>query len=131
MLQNESANEDVEHFEDIEEETIDQKPTKSSDAHNASKIVSTGDSTNTDGDSSQEEDVSPASDSETDVSDEEEDLLVAGGFEDVKETKEIPDLTKQQPQVSVGTSSLPGGYNPRHREPSYWYFHNFTFVEMD
>ncbi|KAE9468038.1 hypothetical protein C3L33_00089, partial [Rhododendron williamsianum] len=119
VLQNESANEDVEHFEDIEEETIDQKPTKSSDADNASKIVSTGDSTNTDGDSSQEEDVSPASDSETDVSDEEEDLLVAGGLEDVKETKEIPDLTKQQPQVSVGTSSLPGGYNPRHREPSY------------
>lgn len=131
MLQNESANEDVEHFEDIEEETTDQKPTKSIETDNASKIVSTSDSTNTDGDSSQEEDVSSASDSETDVSDEEEDLLVAGGLEDVKEMKEIPDLTKQQPQVSVGRSSLPGGYNPRHREPSYWYFHNFTFVELD
>lgn len=119
VLQNESANEDVEHFEDIEEETTDQKPTKSIETDNASKIVSTSDSTNTDGDSSQEEDVSSASDSETDVSDEEEDLLVAGGLEDVKETKEIPDLTKQQPQVSVGRSSLPGGYNPRHREPSY------------
>ncbi|KAF7136141.1 hypothetical protein RHSIM_Rhsim08G0242500 [Rhododendron simsii] len=115
VLQNESANEDVEHFEDIEEETTDQKPTKSSETDNASKIVSTSD---TDGDSSQEEDVSSASDSETDVSDE-EDLLVAGGLEDVKEMKEIPDLTKQQPQVSVGRSSLPGGYNPRHREPSY------------
>ncbi|XP_058226895.1 protein SLOW WALKER 2 isoform X2 [Rhododendron vialii] len=119
VLQNESANEDVEHFEDIEEETTDQKPMKSSETDNASKIVSTSDSTYTDGDSSQEEDVSSASDSETDVSDEEEDLLVAGGLEDVKETKEIPDLTKLQPQVSVGRSSLPGGYNPRHREPSY------------
>ncbi|KAI8544749.1 hypothetical protein RHMOL_Rhmol08G0319100 [Rhododendron molle] len=119
VLQNESANEDVEHFEDIEEETTDQKATKLSETDNASKVVSTSDCTNSDGDSSQEEDVSSASDSETDVSDEEEDLLVAGGLEDVKETKEIPDLTKQQPQVPVGRSSLPGGYNPRHREPSY------------
>jgi len=118
VLQNESANEDVEHFEDIEEETVNEKTTKSSEADNASKIVSSGDRTNTEGDSSGEEDVSLASDSETDVSDE-EDFLVAGGLEDVKETKEIPDLTKQQPQVSDGRSSLPGGYNPRHREPSY------------
>lgn len=118
VLQNESANEDVEHFEDIEEETVNEKTTKSSEADNASKIVSSGDRTNTEGDSSGEEDVSLASDSESDVSDE-EDFLVAGGLEDVKETKEIPDLTNQQPQVSDGRSSLPGGYNPRHREPSY------------
>lgn len=129
MLQNESANEDVEHFEDIEEETVNEKTTKSTEADNASKIVSFGDRTNTEGDSSGEEDVSLASDSETDVSDE-EDFLVAGGLEDAKETKEIPDLTKQHPQVSDGRSSLPGGYNPRHREPSYWYFHNFIFLEM-
>lgn len=131
MLQNESVNEDVEHFEDIDEENIDKKPTKSSEVDNASKIVSTDDSIDTDGDSSQEEDVCSASNSETDISDEEEDLLAAGGLEDVKETKELPDLTEQQPQVSFGKSSLPGGYNPRHREPSYWYFHILTFLEMD
>ena len=123
VLQDESVNEDFEHFEDIVEETVNHKITKLKEPDNARETVSAGDSIDTASDSSEEEDASPVSDSESDASDEADDLLVRGALEDVKEAKSIVGRTGDQPQVSDTRTSLPGGYNPRHREPSYWYFH--------
>ncbi|GFZ04314.1 CCAAT-binding factor [Actinidia rufa] len=60
-------------------------------------------------DSSEDEDASPASDSESDASDEADDLLVRGALEGVKEAKSIVGRTGDQPQVSDIRTSLPGG----------------------
>lgn len=123
LLQNESTDEDLEHFEDIVEETDDQTGTKLDKPNNDTESVPVGDSNSADDDSSQEEGVSTSSDSESDVSDEADDLLFGDALEDDVETKPIPDQSRRKPQVSDVRSSLPGGYNPRHREPSFWYFH--------
>ena len=120
VLQDESVNEDFEHFEDIVEETVNHKITKLKEPDNARETVSAGDSIDTASDSSEDEDPSPASDSESDASDEADNLLVRGALEGVKEAKSIVGRTGDQPQVSDIRTSLPGGYNPRHREPSYW-----------
>lgn len=122
MLQNESADDDIEHFEDIVEEGDNQKTTELMKQRNTVETVATADGTNSDTDSTQDEGGSSTSGSESDVSDEVDDLFIGGDLENVKETKRVPDETKQLPQTSDVTSSLPGGYNPRHREPLYWYF---------
>ncbi|KAL6958225.1 hypothetical protein U1Q18_046671 [Sarracenia purpurea var. burkii] len=123
VLQNESIDEDLEHFEDIVEEPVNQIITKSSEPDNACETIRSGDGTDADSDSLQDENVSLTFDSDSDGSDEAVDLLFGGGSEDAKEIKSVADQNRQQPQVSDMRSSLPGGYNPRHREPSYWYFH--------
>lgn len=123
LLQNESTDEDLEHFEDIVEETDDQTSTKLDQPNNDTESVPVGDSNSVEDDSSQEEGVSTSSDSESDVSDEADDLLVGDALKDVEETKPVPDQSRGKPQASDVRSSLPGGYNPRHREPSYWYFY--------
>lgn len=128
VLQNESADEDLEHFDDIVEETENQTSTKVEEPENNSGTVHTNNSIDSDNDSSQDEGVPPTSESEDDVSDEADDLFIGGDSKNVEETNTMqetntmPDQTKQPSQVSK-MSSLPGGYNPRHREPSYWYLH--------
>ncbi|XP_057459449.1 protein SLOW WALKER 2-like [Actinidia eriantha] len=119
VLQDESVNEDFEHFEDIVEETVNHKITKLKEPDKARETVSACDSIDTASDSSEDEDASPASDSESDASDEADDLLVRGALEGVKEAKSIVGRTGDQPQVPDIRTLLPGGYNPRHREPSY------------
>ncbi|KAF5931690.1 hypothetical protein HYC85_027861 [Camellia sinensis] len=120
-LQNESVDEDLEHFEDIVEETKNEVCTKSNEPDNAIETVCAGDNTETDSDSSQDEGVSPTYDFDSDVSNgaDDDDLLVGRGLEDVKESKTMSDKTRQQPQVPNTRTSLPGEYDPRHREPSY------------
>ncbi|XP_052181696.1 protein SLOW WALKER 2 isoform X1 [Diospyros lotus] len=119
LLQNESVDEDLEHFEDIVEETEDQTTTKFNKPNNATENVPIDDSNSVDSDSSQDEGVSISSDSKSDVSDEEDDLLVGEALQDVEEAKPMPDQSRKETQVSDVRSSLPGGYDPRHREPSY------------
>lgn len=126
VLQNESADEDLEHFEDIVEEAENQTSTKVEEPENNSGTVHTSNSIDSDNDSSQDEGVPPTSESEDDVSDAADDLFIGGDSKNVEETNTMPGQTKQQSQVSK-MSSLPGGYNPRHREPSYWYLHLLLF----
>ncbi|KAF8401148.1 hypothetical protein HHK36_014452 [Tetracentron sinense] len=123
MLQNELIDEDLEHFEDIIEETENEPgiaPLKPPE--NTVGIVrhsSTNAKTDSDSSSdSQDEDNSPASYSENNSPDG-EGLLVRGGLTDVGEFKTISERDRGQPQAPIMRSSLPGGYNPRHREPSY------------
>lgn len=123
LLQSESADEDNEHFEDIMEETENQqinpskKPEKAVDAtvpNSNKRVNSVSDDT-----SSQDEVESKSSCSDDNISDEADDLILKENLNEMKDT--------ETPSNSV-KPSLPGGYNPRHREPSYWYHSLFPFV---
>ncbi|KAJ6711859.1 CCAAT-BINDING FACTOR-RELATED [Salix purpurea] len=69
-------------------------------------------------DSAEDEDDSPASSSEDDVSDEDE-LLMEDSSKEPQESQPQSDHNGNQPLTNSSGSSLPGGYDPRHREPSY------------
>lgn len=43
-------------------------------------------------------------------------------------SKTVYDNEVCQPQTRQSDLSLPGGYDPRHREPSYWYLPHFLFL---
>lgn len=113
LLQSESADEDNEHFEDIMEETENQQIYPSNDATvpNSNEIVNSG----SDDTSSQNEVESKSSYSEDNISDEADDLILKESLNEMKDAETPSNGVKP---------SLPGGYNPRHREPSYWY-HSF------
>ncbi|KAL6137378.1 hypothetical protein ACLB2K_062670 [Fragaria x ananassa] len=119
VLQNESVDDDLEHFEDVIEET-DKEPSPVSEKQDV-KLVHNSDETNdtadSDHDSSEDDIESPASYSEDEASDEGDEFHFKN---DSKHSKTVPNSSVQQPQVvSSEKTTLPGGYDPRHREPSY------------
>ncbi|KAL5579637.1 hypothetical protein UlMin_012079 [Ulmus minor] len=119
VLQNESADDELEHFEDIVEET-DKKPNPVSDKQENDVIpVENDGAANSDSDSSGDDNEVPVSDSEDEVSDESDELIVRGDPEDLKKSEVVFGHGGKQSQVLPKKSWLPGGYNPRHREPSY------------
>lgn len=125
ILQNESADDDDdEHFEDVLEDTennVDTIP----DKPNVCKVASSGETHETDNnsDSSSDEGGGSTFESEDEVSNEGDDLFTAGVLDDPRESKVRSDHAGPQSLVSNDKlrASLPGGYDPRHREPSYWY----------
>lgn len=120
MLQNESADEELEHFEDIVEET-DNVQTSAADKleDNARSVQSSG-TANIDSDSSEDDNDNPASNSDDEVPDKAEKLFVMNGPNDADKSKTFSSSSVQQSEASSKKSQLPGGYNPRHREPSFW-----------
>lgn len=116
VLQNEAADadEDLEHFEDITEENDDQAiPAPNSDE---GRVAETSKGSDDDSDSSLDESASATSSSEEDTLSGADDLLGEGGFNKLEEFKSTSDHEAQNLQCQA----LPGGYNPRHREPAYW-----------
>ncbi|MED6118926.1 hypothetical protein PIB30_007086 [Stylosanthes scabra] len=128
VLQNESIDEELEHFEDIIEET-DNEPSTVPKKQADNVTVQNGADENSDSDSSEGKDDLPASDDDDDsdgASEEDADFLLAKDEPSIKKPKSAPKNKSkstsgngQQPQVSAKKSFLPGGYDPRHREPSY------------
>lgn len=120
VLQSESVDEDLEHFEDIMEETDNEPSTTPKKEEIKVDLVENGDKIDSESDSAEDEDEddSPASSSEDDVSDEEE-LLMGDSSKELQESQPQSDHNGNQPQINSSGSSLPGGYDPRHREPSY------------
>lgn len=127
--------EDVEHFEDVKDED-DTEPIKESEKegndvevdHEEDKITSRDD----DDDSSDDEEALAVrqSDEEDDyASDDGEELIIK---ETPKETMEVSNDSEKRNQAPLKSSYLPGGYDPRHREPSYWsvnlIFHPNTYT---
>ncbi|KAK1362733.1 CCAAT/enhancer-binding protein zeta-like [Heracleum sosnowskyi] len=121
ILQNESADDDDEHFEDVLEDaennvdTISDKPNvfvtaSSREAHEADNS-----------DSSSDKGGGSTFGSEDEVSDEGDDLFAAGVLNDPRESEVGSNHAGPQSLVSNDKlrASLPGGYDPRHREPSY------------
>ncbi|KAK1575937.1 hypothetical protein Q3G72_009611 [Acer saccharum] len=131
VVQNESADDDdLEHFEDIVEETENEPSTApKKEENNDVKTVNTIRDGNSDGDSSEDEDVTPPSDSEEDVSDESEELFIEDKSKDIKKFETLPDRNGHQAHVS-SKPSLPGGYDPRHREPSYCNANRVSWWEL-
>lgn len=121
VLQNESVDEEIEHFQDIVEETDNEPSVASWKKGNNDKTVNSINDANSDDESSEDEDDHPVTDSGEDVSDESGEFVITDHTKDIhkSETHSAPDT--HQSCVSK-KSSLPGGYDPRHREPSYWYF---------
>ncbi|KAF3451979.1 hypothetical protein FNV43_RR08075 [Rhamnella rubrinervis] len=120
VLQNESTDEELEHFEDIVEET-DNEPISVTDKQedDARSVQKGAAAANSDKDSSEDDDEPTASFSEDEVSDEAEELHLMDDSNATEKSKTVSSCNGQQPQASSGRSWLPGGYNPRHREPSF------------
>lgn len=114
MLQNESVDEDLEHFEDIAEEEEDQANMTQNRTNNVDKVVRRNDCNSTGSDSSGDQGDPAASDSE-DGDVDERSLFVTDGLNNLTESKPVFELQEQESEAK------PGGYNPRHREPSFWY----------
>ncbi|KAJ0006794.1 hypothetical protein Pint_29316 [Pistacia integerrima] len=118
VLQNESVDEEIEHFEDIVEETDNEPSAALRKEENNDKTVNGIHDANSDGESSEDEDDHPATDSEDDVSDESGEFLIRDNTKMVQKSETQFDHDTRQPHPS-NKSSMPGGYDPRHREPSY------------
>lgn len=106
VLQNELADEELEYFEDVVEEPDTE----------ANKAADKPESDDVDDDPSEDEAGSPVPSSDDEFSDKGDDDLL--GFNSLTN----PDDTQKASGHAVknAKSSLPGGYDPRHREPIYW-----------
>ncbi|CAJ1950681.1 unnamed protein product [Sphenostylis stenocarpa] len=125
VLQNESVDEELEHFEDVIE-TDNEPITVSNKLKDDVAVAQNGEDPKSDTSSSESEDDLPASfedddDSEDDGSEDAEFLLAKNEriHKKSKKSKSVSNNESQQSQLSAEKSSLPGGYDPRHREPSY------------
>ncbi|XP_022999988.1 CCAAT/enhancer-binding protein zeta [Cucurbita maxima] len=121
VLQNESVDDELEHFEDVvEEENIKETSTELKEHKDDVELVRGSDAASSESDSSGEEDESPVSYSEDEMSDDDGDLLMRDDSKDTAEPAiKKPGENKPQSHTPCKGLSLPGGYNPRHREPSY------------
>lgn len=122
VLQNESVDEELEHFEDVIEETDNEPGTVSNKQVDDTKPVQNGEDACPDTNSSESEDDLPAASSEDDDSDdasEDAGFLLAKTEVNHKKSKSVSDNEGQQ-SAKPKKSFLPGGYDPRHREPSFW-----------
>lgn len=120
-IQNEAVDEDLEHFEDVPDEAEDDLASDEMPQNNEDDIDTV---LNSDSDSSQDEEASSASSEEEDNLDEDDDDLF--GRKNAKEPLEfnsvkVSDQKEDQLPESLTKHSLPGGYDPQHREPSFWY----------
>ncbi|KAI3455663.1 hypothetical protein Pfo_012326 [Paulownia fortunei] len=118
VLQNETADadEDLEHFEDITENDEKKQAIPAPDSRDdKGSVADTNNGSDDDGDYSLDESGSANSGSEEDCLNEADDLFGEGGLNKLQELKSTSDHEVQNLQGL----SLPGGYNPRHREPTY------------
>lgn len=118
MLQNETMDEDLEHFKDVAEDDGNPANTIENEAGQVANIDNIED-VGADSDSSLSEDVPAPSGSESDASD--ENLLVGSSLDNFEKSKPATSHSEPQSEVSDSRPLLPGGYNPQHREPLYWY----------
>jgi ribosome biogenesis protein MAK21 len=115
-LQNESIDDELEHFEDVVEET-DEKPVAVSNKPSGDILpVQNGDTANSDTDSSENEDDQLASSEDDD--DDLDDALEDGSFSleksktKHKKSKSESDDEDKKTQESAKKPVLPGGYDP-------------------
>ncbi|KAK9150753.1 hypothetical protein Syun_009062 [Stephania yunnanensis] len=123
VLQSESIDADLEHFEDISEEPESEVGTAPSVNSNENHSVKTESNSS----ESESEDGLPDSVSSDDLS-ESEDILGKLGANAIGEVITASDHNKSQPQAP--NMRLPGGYDPRHREPSYCNAEHVSWWEL-
>ncbi|KAL2555049.1 CCAAT-binding factor [Forsythia ovata] len=118
VLQNESVDEDLEHFEDIVD---DDNKQASLVPDNKDEVAQTRNESDSDSDSSLDKGGSMTSGSDEDDLSEAYGLLGKGGVDELKELKSASDRKEGGDHLQRENDglTLPGGYNPRHREPTY------------
>ncbi|OIW20777.1 hypothetical protein TanjilG_23143 [Lupinus angustifolius] len=116
VLQNEYIDDELEHFEDVIEETDNEPSTASNKQDNETGLIQNGD----DADSESEDDLPASSqDDDSDDASEDGDFVLARKEKNSAISKSVSNNEGQQVHASDKKSILPGGYDPRHREPSY------------
>lgn len=105
VLQKETVDDELEHFEDVIEDPEDASNHPSSRSQISSVVSASKDSGKL-----------KNSNHKKDYNSDSEDCLTSGN-----KLKDVTDGNKQEAQAPNTTFALPAGYNPRHREPSYWY----------
>lgn len=105
LLQSESVDDDLEHFEDIIE------------SPEGLTVAPSGNSINSD-----ELPTSLGGKILTDLVHDEEDhdLEVEVGCENRSKRENVSEGNREENHTTNEGSTLPAGYNPRHREPSFW-----------
>ncbi|KAL9157163.1 hypothetical protein ABFS82_09G127300 [Erythranthe guttata] len=118
VLQNETADadDDLEHFEDVKEDDDNRTFPASDDKVNKGHNADISNVYDDDSDSSLDENGAATSGFEDYSLNEEDDLLGEGDFDNKLEGPKSTSGNKVQSSQSV---TLPGGYDPRLREPSY------------
>ncbi|CAN8235305.1 unnamed protein product [Cochlearia groenlandica] len=116
--------EDVEHFEDVkEEDDAEHKKEAEKEKNGAEADLDGVKITSKDDDDSSDDEEALAvrqSDEEDDyASDDGEELFIKETPHELKETMEVSNDSKKQSQPPLKSSCLPGGYDPRLREPAY------------
>ncbi|KAI4387338.1 hypothetical protein MLD38_005178 [Melastoma candidum] len=116
MFQNELVDEELEHFEDV----VDESDLKGSEVFKEEKgfEVNEIDDIAEGGNSSEDEDDLPDPDTEDEGSNEDDDILIKDIPQEIQEQKPSEEKTEKF-TAKPEQSTLPGGYNPRHREPLY------------
>ncbi|KAH9618499.1 hypothetical protein KSS87_013100 [Heliosperma pusillum] len=117
-IQNESADDDVEHFEDILDDAEDKPGERAKIPKNTSVDESRSNALNLDGNSSEDDEVFSAS-SEEDNSDDDGDFVMKSVDKPQESSStKLADHSGNKLQPSK-KHLLPDGYDPRHREPSF------------
>lgn len=130
MLQNELIDEDLEHFEDMQEdEEYIPNPEQNEMVESAKRQSCTPH--DPDSGALTHQDGYAPSDSEGNASEDADDLRVEGGQHDLRGSKPITNGSGLASEVASVKSTSPGGYNPRHREPLYWYSIAFYCLASD
>ncbi|GAB2250041.1 hypothetical protein Droror1_Dr00013400 [Drosera rotundifolia] len=112
-LQCESVDDELEHFEDIPDETETQPTTNAEQEQTETRPTTNAE---------QDEEQGHEASSEEDVDDDDEELIIKKPDEGGNQSKsngELSDRGKNQGLQSVAEGRLPGGYDPQHREPSF------------
>ncbi|KAL9256001.1 SLOW WALKER 2-like protein [Drosera capensis] len=122
-LQCESVDDELEHFEDVPDETetqpttnADQEQTEITDAHTNSQVDAESNA------SEDEEGHEASSEEDVEDDDDEEELIIKKPDEGGNQSKSngvLSDPCKNQELQTVAEGQLPGGYDPQHREPSF------------
>ncbi|KAF7843646.1 CCAAT/enhancer-binding protein zeta [Senna tora] len=123
LLQNESIDEELEHFEDVKEDADNEPSTASIKQDDGVELVQNDDDSNSENESSEKEDDLPKSsnnddDDDSDDDSEDAEFLLGRKGKNLENLRPVSD-DGQQSQLSSNKSFLPGGYDPRHREPSF------------
>ncbi|XP_057535656.1 protein SLOW WALKER 2 [Amaranthus tricolor] len=120
-IQNEAVDEDLEHFEDAPDDA-ENSPSAEANMPNISNEVDKGsvEDFHFDNESSEDEEAASASFSGDDLSGEDEEIIMRKNVEKPQESNfsKLSDGNENQLD-SKSKPSLPGGYDPRHREPSF------------
>ncbi|CAH9118594.1 unnamed protein product [Cuscuta europaea] len=113
MLQLDSVDDDLEHFEDVKEDENQENPTTNGGTVVVERVAQPDDESDSGSSSLEEGSFDSEDDGQLD------NLFAKRGSREPNKSTPSSDLSKLEAQSKNGNLFMPGGYNPRHREPSF------------